>query len=225
MNHVSPMLRVSPREYGPFREARPAKPSCLRRRHNGSACSTETHLFLPSHKAAPAVEVSWYTISMPPANDRERNHAKTGLRVVSAFEATKGLLVLLTGFGILSYIHQDLHLAAERLVRHFHLNPASRFPRIFLDLADHVTDGQLWLMAFAALLYAAVRFVEAYGLWRERRWAEWFGLLAGGLYIPLELYEIAHGVTWPKAVLLIVNAGVVGYLSLILSRAGHLRKQ
>lgn len=151
----------------------------------------------------------------------KRAHEKRGLRVVSIFEATKGMLVLLSGFGLLAFIHKDLHLAAERLVRHFHLNPASRYPRIFLDLADHVTDGQLWLLALFALLYAVVRFVEAYGLWRERRWAEWFALLAGGIYIPIELFEISRGVTWPKAVLLIVNVGIVGYLYVILYQSRH----
>lgn len=154
----------------------------------------------------------------------KREHAKGGLRVVSIFEATKGLLVLLTGFGLLAYIHKDLHFAAEQLVRHFHLNPASRYPRIFLDLADNVTDGQLWLLALSALLYASARFVEAYGLWHGRRWAEWFGLLTGGMYVPLELFEIARGVTWPKAVLLIVNAGIVGYLSFIVYLARQKRK-
>ncbi len=140
------------------------------------------------------------------------------------FEATKGLLVLLTGFGLLAYIHKDLHLAAERLVRHFHLNPASRYPLIFLDLADHVTDLQLWVMALSALLYAVARFVEAYGLWYERQWAEWFALLAGAMYVPIELFELARGVTWPKTVLLIVNAAIVGYLSFIVYQARQKRK-
>lgn len=151
-------------------------------------------------------------------------YLKGGIRVVALFEAAKGLLVLLTGFGLLAYIHKDLHFAAERLVRHFHLNPASRYPRIFLDLADHVTDTQLWTLALFALLYAVIRFVEAYGLWRQRPWAEWFAALVGGIYIPLELFELTRGVTWPKVTLLVVNAGIVAYLSFILYRAQQERK-
>jgi uncharacterized membrane protein (DUF2068 family) len=154
----------------------------------------------------------------------EGQYLKDGLRIVSLFEAAKGLLVLLTGFGLLAYIHKDLHFAAERLVRHFHLNPASRYPRIFLDLADRVTDTQLWTLALFALLYAGARFVEAYGLWRQRPWAEWFAVLTGGIYIPLELFELTHGVTWPKVTLLIVNAGIVAYLSFILFQARQERK-
>jgi uncharacterized membrane protein (DUF2068 family) len=141
---------------------------------------------------------------------------KDGLRIVALFEATKGLLVLLAGFGILAYIHKDLHLAVEQLVRHFHLNPANRYPQIFLDLADRVTDTQLWVLALSALCYSVVRFVEAYGLWFQRRWAEWFGLVAGGIYVPIEIFEVIRKVTWPRVSLLIINIGIVVYLSLIL---------
>jgi len=148
-----------------------------------------------------------------------QKEGKSGLRVVSLFEAAKGLLVLVTGFGLLSYIHKDVHSAAEQLVRHLHLNPASGYPRIFLDLADRITDGDLWRMAAFALLYAAVRLIEAYGLWHERTWAEWLGLSTGAIYLPVELFEIIRGVTWPKAVILIVNTVVVGYLLLFLWRA------
>ncbi len=154
----------------------------------------------------------------------KNRHEREGLRVVALFEAAKGALVLLAGFGMLAFIHRDLHLGVERLVRHFHLNPASRYPRIFIDLADHVTNTQLWLLALSALLYALFRFIEAYGLWHQRRWAEWFAVLVGGIYIPLEVFEFTRGMTWPKVTLLIVNAGIVAYLSLILYRSRQKRK-
>jgi len=157
--------------------------------------------------------------------DNKHEQVKSGLRVVSIFEATKGLFVLLAGFGLLAYIHTNLHLAAEQLVRHFHLNPASRYPRIFLDLADNVTDAQLWVLALSALLYAVIRFVEAYGLWLQRRWAEWFGLFAGAIYVPIEIVEVARKVTWPRVSLLIVNTAIVVYLAFILYLARQMRKQ
>jgi uncharacterized membrane protein (DUF2068 family) len=154
----------------------------------------------------------------------ERKREIEGLRIISIFEAAKGLIVLLAGFELLKYVHHDLHLAAEQLVRHFHLNPASSYPRIFLDLADHVTDLQLWLMALFAVLYAIVRFVEAYGLWLQRRWAEWFGLIAGGIYVPIEIIEVMRKVTWPRVTLLIVNTVVVVYLSFVILQARQERK-
>jgi len=152
-----------------------------------------------------------------------RDHSKGGLRIVAIFEAAKGLLVLLVGCGLLAFIHRDLHLAAEQLVRHSHLNPASRYPQIFLDLADHISDVQLWVMAFSAVFYSVIRFVEAYGLWLQRQWAEWFGLLTGGMYIPIEVFELVRRITWPRVTVLSVNTGIVAYLAYILYQSRRSR--
>jgi uncharacterized membrane protein (DUF2068 family) len=138
---------------------------------------------------------------------------KGGLRVVAGFEAMKGLLVLLAGCGILSVIHKDLHLAAVHLVQALHFNPAKHYPSIFIDAADKVTDLQLWMLALSALIYSLIRLVEAYGLWKQMQWAEWFGMLSGAIYIPLEIFEASRQFTWPRVTVLLVNLGVVGYLA------------
>jgi uncharacterized membrane protein (DUF2068 family) len=135
-----------------------------------------------------------------------------GLKIAAVFEAAKGLLVILAGFGLLSYIHKDLHHGAEELVRHFHLNPASHYPRVFLDLSSRIHDTGLWAMAAAAFLYAAIRIAEAVGLWLDRRWAEWFGILSGAMYIPVEIFELSRGVSWPKITVLLLNAVIIVYL-------------
>ncbi len=155
---------------------------------------------------------------------KRREHSKGGLRVVALVEATKGALVLSVGFGLLAFIHKDLHLAAEQLVRHIHLNPARHYPQIFIDAANHLTDSRLLAMAVAAFLYSMVRFVEAFGLWRQRQWAEWFALLTAGMYIPVEFYENLRGVTWAKATVLTVNAAIVMYLAYVLCRSRQERK-
>ena len=155
----------------------------------------------------------------------EKKVIRGGLRVVAMFEASKGALVLLAGCGILAFIHKDLHLAAIQLVRALHFNPAKHYPSIFIDAADRVTDPQLWMMALSALFYSAVRFVEAYGLWHRQPWAEWFGFLSGGMYIPLEVFEVSRQVTWPRVTVLAVNVVVVGYLADVLARSRSHRQQ
>jgi len=141
-----------------------------------------------------------------------RGPRPVGLRMVALFEGAKGGLVLVTGLGLLAFVHRDLHNAAEEIVRHLHLNPARHYPRIFLDAAARVTDTQLWLLAFAAFLYVVVRFVEAIGLWHRKRWAAWFGALSGGVYIPVELFEVVHRLSWAKLTVLSVNLAIVAYL-------------
>jgi len=135
------------------------------------------------------------------------------LRVIAAYEAAKGLLVLLTGFGALALLHRDVQRIAEQLVAHLHLNPAKRFPKIFLDAAAGVTDGRLWLLAGLAAVYALVRFVEAYGLWRQRRWAEWFAALSAAIYVPFEVYELATVPNWIAAVAFVLNILIIALMA------------
>jgi len=136
----------------------------------------------------------------------------SALRTVALFEAAKGVLVLVVGFGLLSLIGRDIEHFAERLVTHSHLNPASHYPRIFLDFADRVTNTNLMLLAAGAAVYSLVRFVEAYGLWHERSWAEWFAALSGAIYIPLEILRLQKHHSWISITLLAVNVVIVVFM-------------
>ena len=144
-----------------------------------------------------------------------------GLRVVAVFEGAKGGLVLVTGFGLLAFIHRDLHSAAEEIVRHLHLNPAHHYPSIFLDTVARINDTKLWLLALSAFLYAVVRFIEAFGLWRRKLWAEWFGVLSGCIYIPVELFEVVRRLSWARLTVLSVNLAIVAYLVYALTIRGR----
>jgi uncharacterized membrane protein (DUF2068 family) len=135
------------------------------------------------------------------------------LRTVALFEGAKGALVLVVGVGLLSLVHRDLQRLAGDLVRHYHLNPAHHYPQIFIHAAAHLTNTRIQMLAAAALLYALVRLVEAYGLWRGRPWAEWFAVLSGGIYIPLEIDHLFHHASWANLLLLTGNALIVGYLA------------
>ena len=125
------------------------------------------------------------------------------------------------GLGLLSLVHHDLQAAAESLVRHSHLNPARHYPRIFIEAAAHMNDSRLRSLAALAFLYAAVRLIEAYGLWRTRVWAEWFAIIAGSVYLPIEVYEMFRRATWTRGAVLLINLSIVAYLvNVRLSRCG-----
>jgi uncharacterized membrane protein (DUF2068 family) len=134
------------------------------------------------------------------------------IRAVALLEAAKGTLVLLTGFGALSLIHRDAQRFAEELVGHLHLNPAKHYPRIFIEAATNFAETHLLLLAALAATYGLVRFIEAYGLWHGRRWAEWFAAVSGGIYIPFEIYELLKGMNWLSLGALVVNVLVVGLM-------------
>lgn len=139
------------------------------------------------------------------------------LRSVAVFEAFKGAIVLIAGFGLLAFLGDDANHLAERMVHRMHLDPANHYPQIFIHAMNEISDAHLWMMAGLAALYATVRFFEAYGLWHGRRWAEWFAALSGAIYVPVECYELAHHATWIKAAALVFNLLVVVYMVRVLA--------
>jgi uncharacterized membrane protein (DUF2068 family) len=134
---------------------------------------------------------------------------RSGVRAVAAVEAAKGVLVLAAGLGLLSLLHRDVQHFGDRIVQHFHLDPAKHYPHIFLKAAESLTDGRIMLLAAGAATYAVLRLVEAYGLWRGRRWAEWLSALSGAIYIPFEIAHLRHHPTWLSWGALVVNVLVV----------------
>lgn len=134
---------------------------------------------------------------------------RKSLDLVAVLEAAKGTIVLLAGFGLLGLLHRDLHVWSSEIVEHLHLNPAKKYPHVFIDLFSSLTDERLWMMAGMALLYSTIRFAEAYGLWKQKTWAEWLALVGGCIYLPLEVYEIYRKVTVIHVSALVVNLVIV----------------
>lgn len=127
-------------------------------------------------------------------------------------EFLKGLVVLLAGFGVLSLVHRDAWDVAESFLEWLHISPDTHYAQVFLNLADQVTDAKLWAVAIGALAYSTLRFLEAYGLWRERAWAEWLALISGAIYLPFEIFELARQPDWVRLAILLVNLAVVLYM-------------
>jgi uncharacterized membrane protein (DUF2068 family) len=142
----------------------------------------------------------------------------TSIRLVAFFEAFKGLLVLAAASGLLTLVHKDLHALAAKLVEHTHLNPASRYPRIFLDAVDKLPNTELLWVAFGAALYSVIRLAEGYGLYHQRAWAEILAAASGAFYMPFEAFEWLKHPSWLRAGVFAVNAAVVAIMVRALRR-------
>lgn len=147
------------------------------------------------------------TLPVPPAARRRT------LRAIALFEAVKGVAALAAGIGLLGLLHHDLHQAALALLWRFHLDPALHYPALLLRYADWLSAIDLRSLAPVALAYITVRLLEAYGLWKDKIWAEWLGALSGALYIPLEVAHLVHRSTLINTAVLLANIAVVGFLA------------
>jgi uncharacterized membrane protein (DUF2068 family) len=72
----------------------------------------------------------------------------------------------------------------------------------------------LLIVAVALLTYALIELVEAYGLWRGRRWAEYLTVVATAAFLPLEGYELSEHVSAVKICTLLLNIAAVVWILL-----------
>ena len=68
------------------------------------------------------------------------------------------------------------------------------------------------LLGLSAFAYAALFAVEGTGLWMQKRWAEYFSIVATSSLLPLEIYEVVKRVTMLRIVVLVSNVAIVAYL-------------
>ncbi len=147
-----------------------------------------------------------------PPSSRPTDRASKAIRAVAFFEAFKGVLVLAGATGLLSLVHRDVYAIAAALIEHTHLNPAAKYPQIFLDAAANLQDSRLLLLALGAAIYSAVRFAEAYGLFFGRAWAQILAAVSGAIYVPFEVLSLIKKATWHGGLLLALNLFVVAVM-------------
>jgi uncharacterized membrane protein (DUF2068 family) len=133
-------------------------------------------------------------------------YKRASLRWVAAFEAAKGILALAAASAAFEFFQMaGAQKMAEQLVSHFHLNPASGYPRVLLAAASHLDNIHLLALGFGALTYTVIRLVEAYGLWRGRRWAWVLGMTSAALYLPVEIFELVKHANAMELLVFIAN--------------------
>jgi uncharacterized membrane protein (DUF2068 family) len=146
-----------------------------------------------------------------------------GVRTVATVEFTKGVIVILAGLGAISMRHRDIWGVAESFLEFFHVNPYHHYVGIFIDLVYRISDIRLWKIAVVAVVYVILRFVEAYGLWYLYPWAEWLAATSGAVYIPFEMADLWHRLTWFRLTVLVVNVAIVLYMLMLRLEAAKTR--
>src|SRR5580704_1479053 len=135
------------------------------------------------------------------------------LRTVASFELAKGMIVLLAACGVLFLIRrEDPWDIADALLKLLHISPDHHFAQVFLDWANSLTEAKVWAVAGVAVGYSLLRFVEAYGLWYARAWAEWIALISGTLYLPFEIYKLINRPSLFHVGVFVINVAVVLYM-------------
>jgi uncharacterized membrane protein (DUF2068 family) len=80
------------------------------------------------------------------------------------------------------------------------------------DRLVHASPTTLYLIAGGLGIYALIEGVEAIGLWRMKRWAEYLTFVATTAFLPYEVRELVASISVFKVVATVINLAIIGYL-------------
>jgi uncharacterized membrane protein (DUF2068 family) len=146
-------------------------------------------------------------IFMPTQHRHDR-----GLLAIALFKMTKAAVLILVGVGALSLLSPSTEHHVREWLADFTIRQGSRIVERALRVLNVATPGKLTLVGLASICYGLLFAVEGVGLWLEKRWAEYLTILATGLLIPVEVYELVKAVTPMRVLALVVNVAGVAYL-------------
>jgi uncharacterized membrane protein (DUF2068 family) len=133
-----------------------------------------------------------------------------GLLVIIGYKTLTAFVLL--GVAIAMFFIAKQHLALEAWVEEVTLGGKKG---AISSLAEHVLQLRPRTLAFGSVvagLYSSISAVEAIGLWHGKTWAQWLVLGAIGMGLFPELYELIHGVSPLKVLILTFNVAILIYL-------------
>ena len=145
---------------------------------------------------------------------KRQRDVMNGLKAIAGFEAAKGVVVVLLGIGV---------YGLRPVAHHLGIVHSKPYSGVFIEIFNSLGDQDIRYLAVLAFVYSLLRFIEAYGLWKERSWAEWFAIFSGALYLPFEVLKLMEGFAWWKITITAVNVAVVAYLIYFKSRRGFFK--
>jgi uncharacterized membrane protein (DUF2068 family) len=142
------------------------------------------------------------------------------LKLIAVFKILQGLLLVGLSASLFFlnsrtlWLEQISNWADDELLLHH-----SRAVLFLLEkLQTALAAGQLRATALLALFYAAILFTEGFGVYFQKRWAEYLMIFATGALIPLEVRHMWHQPTVGAVTLLVINCFIVWFLYRVLKR-------
>ena len=131
------------------------------------------------------------------------------VKTIAVFEFSKGILVLIAGFGVLSLLNNKIQEKFEYFVSQFNYSPQGKITSSIYGAITNPRDSLLIIIASFAILYSSLRFAEGYGLWHQANWAKWIGLISSLIYLPYEIYDLAKHPGILPIIFIIINLIVI----------------
>ena len=134
------------------------------------------------------------------------------IRLIALFKLVKAITLIAIGVGALKLLHRDLGSTLDHWIAVSGLDPGNRWVERGIEKASNLSHAKVKGLGIVSFIYAGLFLTEGIGLWRMKRWAEWFTIIITSSLIPVEIYELYRHPTAVKILVLAINVAVVLYL-------------
>jgi uncharacterized membrane protein (DUF2068 family) len=145
------------------------------------------------------------------APSQSRDHNPWTL-VIAAGKFFYGVLLVSVGLGVFNLVGKNLANELLRLINYWHIDAHLYYVNWLIHKVSNISNGQLILLTQINFIYAALSFIEAFGLAFEKRWAKWLAVIDTSSFIPIEIYQLGHTFNWINFFLLLAYGATVFYL-------------
>ena len=142
-----------------------------------------------------------------------QDRSKLFLQLIIIQKTFLGLLALVLSAGVLSLVNGEIQTLIDQLATVLNLDTDNRFIMLLMDFLTNTRVSTLIGVSVVGFFYAGLDLVEAYGLAKRYRWAEYLTVIATGMFIPFEVYEIIIRVTPLRIGALVINILIVIFLA------------
>lgn len=137
----------------------------------------------------------------------------TFLKFIIIYKALIGVVQLVITVGIFNVLDHTVEATVTNLAASFNLDTGNAIVVSIIKKADGLGNPAFIGITSAVFALSIINLVEAWGLHLRKRWAEWLTVIATGIFIPVEVYEVILKVTPTRVFILILNSAIVYYLA------------
>jgi uncharacterized membrane protein (DUF2068 family) len=135
------------------------------------------------------------------------------LKFIIVYKAFMGFLELAVAISFFSFLDgKDTGASFTSLAISFNLDPDNAIIKTAIEKAGMLGSGTMLGITAVVFAIGVINCIEAVGLHYRQRWAEWLTVVATGVLIPFELYEVLESISALKVAILVLNTVVVYYL-------------
>jgi uncharacterized membrane protein (DUF2068 family) len=148
----------------------------------------------------------------PPGPDGTASGRDRLLPWIAAERTLRALLLITLGIVLVSHVHTDWGHTVTSFAQRLGLNPNDNGIRRLTAKLHAASPKETAAFGVIAIAYGVLEAVEAYGLFRRRRWGEILTVVATALLFIPEIWELVTRPSGFKVGALVVNAAIVAYL-------------